>query len=198
MPTFERLSSAAMSPVLATLDAAKAFIVSPFRRSIWKRTDNYLFSTCSAEDLEGVSRVYDVISAKLRIPFPSAAVCKELLAQIAALPDNPASLAPEELGKALEKYLRATKKMRGVGIPVAICMLAVEKQGAYAPMDDKDAAGLLRLEEISEEQAQSLTGYGVKAFVHAYVYSVLPAWQEQLKERTPDQADAFWGSQASS
>ncbi|MGA7779095.1 MAG: hypothetical protein WCA85_15495 [Paraburkholderia sp.] len=196
------------SPVAAVLrtvvKATVAVIRSPFRTSIWKRTDNYRFAECSPRELENASFVFDVVAAKHRIPFPSVGDCNELLKQIAALPDDPQAMSSTQLVKALEAFLRTTKRMLGVGVPTAMCLLAVVKRGAYAPMDTKFAMGLLCGEAITKDQAESLTSKrlasysakSIQAFVNAYVYSVMPAWQEALHVRSPEQADAYWASKA--
>jgi hypothetical protein len=179
-------------------------IKSPFRRSVWRRTDNYLFAAGTRLELETTSFVFDVVAAKLRIPFPSVRDCNELAKQTDALPDEPRAVPPVKLVEALESFLLATKVIKGVGIPIAICFLAVRKNGTYAPLDIKLTKGMLSAEAITEEQAKSLTDSrlasfcvkSVRAFVETYVYSVLPVWHQSLQKLSPEEADAYWASLA--
>ncbi|WZV78054.1 hypothetical protein AAFM48_08150 [Burkholderia pseudomallei] len=168
----------------------------PFRKSIWKNAGDYHFGKCTEHELDGIAQVYAIVAAKLQIAFPTPAVCKELLAAVAAVPDDPSSCSTIDLIPMLEQYLRASKGMGGVGIPVAICVLAVVKEGRYAPVDRKTAAGLQTLAEVTEAEARHLTGTAIRNFVRVYVTKVLPAWVREIQQRMPAHADAYWGAQA--
>lgn len=168
----------------------------PFRKSIWTNSGDYHFGKCTEHELDGIAQVYAVVAAKLQIAFPTPAVCKELLTAVAAVPDDPSSCSAIDLIPTLEQYLRASKSMRGVGIPVAICVLAVIKEGRYAPIDRKTAAGLHTLGVVTEEEVQHLTGAAIHRFVRVYANKVLPAWCREIQQRLPAHADAYWGAQA--
>jgi hypothetical protein len=76
-------------------------------------------------------------------------------------------------------------------------VLAVEKRGLYAPVDVKVAGGLRVLRVVTDDEAAALVKASVRRFAHVYVHKVLPAWHQELKRRTPEAADAYWASHAS-
>jgi hypothetical protein len=117
--------------------------LSTYRRSIWEAPGDYRLDGLPKEKLDHVTRVYSVMAAKLNIAFPVPAVCSLLIAAIARLPDDPAALSAVTLQQAVKDYLDLARTMQGVDIKTAICLLAVEKSGSYAPADRKVAAGLL-------------------------------------------------------
>lgn len=171
---------------------------SPFRKSIWEITGDYRFDKCTEQELDDVALVYDIMAAKLRIAFPTPAVCRGLIVAITTLPDDPAAVPTAELIPMIDQYLHTTKSMRGVGITAAICSLAVLTQGRYAPMDQKVAKGLQNLGVVTAEEVRQLTGSAIRigSFVQIYATKVLPAWYAETQKRVPEQADAYWGSHA--
>jgi len=164
-----------------------------FRRSIWEATDDYCFHGISNEKLDDIARVYNLMAAKLNIAFPTPGVCMILIDAIAALPDNPAEVPAGTLKLSLEGYLRLAKRQQGFDIKTAMCLLAVEKGGNYAPADRKVTKGLLLRQVVSEEEAGTLGRKDVSKFVSVYVSKVLPAWWRERQTRTARAVDDDWG-----
>jgi hypothetical protein len=57
-------------------------------------------------------------------------------------------------------------------------MLAVVSKGAFAPMDQKLAAGLLKLGYIEDHGAEALNSANVEDFAAVYVGEVIPRWRD--------------------
>lgn len=168
----------------------------PFRKSIWTPTGGYQFGGCTRREFSWVSRIYDVFRAKLNIAFPSLSSCVALAYAIAALPDDPAPVAPTVLEAAIGAFLLATRQLPSVSTATAICTLAVFKDGRYAPIDRKVVAGLVNGGIVGAAEADALLGQNVAAFSYVYVHKVLPEWQRETRRRGPPEADAFWASNA--
>ncbi|MDO8040322.1 hypothetical protein [Janthinobacterium sp. SUN137] len=164
-----------------------------FRRSIWEVTDDYRFHGITNEKLDHIARVYNLMAAKLNIAFPVPVVCTILIEAIAALPDDPARLPAGTLRPALEAYLRLAKRQPGFDIKTAMCLLAVEKGGNYAPADRKVTKGLLLRQVVTEDEAGTLGRKDVEKFVSVYLDKVLPAWWRERQTRTARDVDDDWG-----
>lgn len=164
-----------------------------FRRSIWDVTDEYRFHGIANEKLEHIARVYNLMAAKLNIAFPTPAVCTIMIDAIAALPDDPAGVPTEMLKPALEAYIKLAKRQPGFNIKTAMCLLAVEKEGNYAPTDRKVTKGLLLRQVVSEEEAAILERQDVSKFVSVYIGKVLPAWARECQTKTAKDVDDAWG-----
>ena len=171
-------------------------LVLPFRKSIWRKSTDYQFGNCSPDEFNVVAQLYDVISAKLRIAFPNLADSLALVMAIASLPDEPAEAGRDGLEAAIKLFLSRAILLRGIGIAVAICALAVLKNGRYAPIDRKVVSGLLNLGILTGGDANFLLGNDIGEFARVYTMTVLPAWHTETQRRTPEQADAYWASHA--
>ncbi|WP_321935179.1 hypothetical protein [Paraburkholderia sp. J8-2] len=171
-------------------------VVLPFRKSIWRKTTDYQFGGCSQEEFKVLSQLYDVISAKLQIAFPNLADSVALASAIDSLPDDPATAESSELETAIKAFLIRALRLRGIGIAVAVCALAVLKGGRYAPIDRKVVGGLLNLGIVTAIDAKALLRNDVTEFARVYAFTVLPEWRKETQRRTPEQADAFWASHA--
>jgi hypothetical protein len=168
-----------------------------YRRSIWHVTDDYRFHALPEERLDHVARVYNLMAAKLNIAFPAPSVCSLLVDAIAALPDDPANAPRETLIRALEAYIRLARRQPGFDIKTAMCLLAVEKHGNYAPADRKVTQGLIRRQVVTKVDAAALERKDVGNFVSVYVGKVLPAWWLARQTRTAREVDDDWGRSGS-
>ncbi|WP_174908004.1 hypothetical protein [Burkholderia diffusa] len=171
-------------------------LVIPFRKSIWRKTAGYQFGPLSPDEFDTISQIYDVFSAKLRIAFPICDDALVLAAEIDALPDDPAALDPSVLEVQIKHFLQRVTQLRGIAIKVAICSLAVRKGGLYAPADEKVTRGLVTLGVVTPDDATVLEHKSIGPFAHVYTTKVLPAWHAEIQRRTPEQADAYWASNA--
>lgn len=167
--------------------------VMTFRRSIWDATDDYRFHEISNEKLDHIARVYNLMAAKLNIAFPVPAVCTILINAIVALPDDPEREPAGKLKSAVEAYLQLAKRQPGFDIKTAMCLLAVEKGGHYAPADRKVTKGLLLRQVVTEDEAGTLERKDVGKFVSVYVDKVLPTWWRERQTRTARDVDDDWG-----
>lgn len=113
-----------------------------------------------------------------------------------ALPDDPAGAECSDLKERIELFLQRAMSLRGIGVAVAVCALAVRKGGLYAPVDRKVAGGLVNLGIVTAEDGRALLRTDIRAFARVYATSVLPAWHAEIQRRTPEQADAYWASNA--
>jgi hypothetical protein len=176
--------------------------ISPYRKSIWRADTRFDlrargFSDAGYADL---ALSYGVIDAKLRVPILFFEDCREVVALIRNLPDDPVAVPPTQLAKLLAGYLcAATIGRHGIGISIAICLLAVHKKGAYAPMDTKVARGLAALGYISQSDRSALTKptlskTNLAHFSAIYAGKVLPVWIEQRRTRRAIEIDNGWGS----
>lgn len=167
---------------------------SVFRQSIWEERHDYRFHDCSTQQLDNLARVYNLMAAKLNIPFPTLDACQQLIAATEAVPDTPASIDDVTISEHLETYLDAATGIPGIGIPTAICMLAVEKGGAYAPMDKKVASGLFAGGIVTDAEVKALTGNKPEKFVRVYVEKVMARWQAERLCKSPREVDEGWAS----
>jgi len=95
--------------------------------------------------------------------------------------------------KDIEEYLLETTKISGAGIATSICMLSVERNGEYPPIDTKFSAGMESMGVISSWERRCLEGSNIQKFSKVYTDKVIPSWKESLKTRTPQEADEYWG-----
>ncbi|MDP1790297.1 MAG: hypothetical protein Q8L12_06935 [Methylibium sp.] len=161
-----------------------------YRRSIWCHDANYDFApeSWSPDDMAAISRLASVEAAKKRIqPIP----INSLLAISRSAKQMPA--ASDATEEELVDFLTEGKAHQGAGVVTLICMLSVETNGDYAPIDRKVAAGLLAQGNISEGERTSLLSSDVWGFSKAYLKRVIPAWHESRINRLPFEADNFWG-----
>lgn len=163
----------------------------PYRRSIWHHDRRYdlQHQSLGVQEFETIARLSSVDAAKKRIPpippHQLLEISKAAKAMPAAATVNVSDVAC---------FLKAGLKHHGAGIPTLICILAVETQGAYPPMDRKFAAGLVAKQKVTPNERDALIGTHVKKFAEIYVQKVLPAWRESRKELSSEAADNYWGS----
>lgn len=161
-----------------------------YRRSIWCHDANYDFSpeSWSRDDLAAIARLASVEAAKKRIqPIP----IRSLLAISKSAKQMPA--ASDATEEQLAAFLTEGKRHQGAGVVTLICMLSVETNGDYAPIDRKFVAGLIAKDKISKCERKSLLSSDICAFARAYLKRVIPAWHESRANRLPFEADKFWG-----
>jgi hypothetical protein len=166
----------------------------PYRRSIWLRRAAYSLAGLTEHQLEIVARVHGVMAAKLRVLFPTPAACLALVEAIADVPNNPGMFSDETLEKAITAYLEKARALPGFNIKTAMCMLAVETEGAYAPADRRISTGLLNRRVVSEDDRDALESSSTSKFVRAYVGKIMPEWKRARQTRSARDVDDDWGS----
>ncbi|RYZ88889.1 MAG: hypothetical protein EOP06_10175 [Proteobacteria bacterium] len=196
--------SSVTTNLLIPLKGAAASIAqatSPFRKSIWRKDSRFDLRPLNFSDADYVDLAmsYSVIDAKLRIPIPSPGDVRKVVVIIRALPDNPATVPPPQVVSLVSSFLRTVTEFHGIGIPIAMCLLAVHKNGAYAPMDRKVARGLVKLRYISEVECDALvepalSHANLARFATVYAEKVLPVWIQERKTRLAHDIDNDWGS----
>ena len=139
-------------------------------------------------ELKSISRLAWVDAAKKNAP-PIAATNLLAISKTAREMPSAASAEPRDV----IHYLSRGSNYLGAGILVLICMLAVETDGDYPPMDRKFASGLRAQKKISLKDLERLNGKNLTEFAKVYVHKVIPAWCETRKGRSPEEADRFWG-----
>ena len=171
-------------------------IDSNYRRSIWQHNTAYdiELSGLSKAELKEVGRLASVDAAKKRTP-PVPLKCLLIISRAVREMPRPRAATQDDL----EKYLSTTLQCPGVGIATAICMLAVQRNGEYPPMDKKVASGLRALRKIDAEKMKNLTcgrptKTAIAAFAETYVRDVIPVWLELRKIRAPSEADNYLAS----
>ena len=119
----------------------------PYRRSIWRHDPRYDVdpSALSASEIATICRLSSVDAAKKQVP---AIPPNGLLAIAKAARALPA--VGRVSANQICKFLESTVSIHGAGIPTVVCMLAVESDGAYPPMDRRVVAGLRKLGRISQ------------------------------------------------
>ena len=125
----------------------------PYRRSIWRHDPRYDVdpSALSASEVATICRLSSVDAAKKQVP---AIPPNGLLAIAKAARALPA--VGRVSANQICKFLESTVSIHGAGIPTVVCMLAVESEGAYPPMDRRVVAGLRKLGHISKADADKL------------------------------------------
>ena len=112
---------------------------SPYRNSIWNLDDRYAIDDILIGEAERqiISRLMSVDSAKTNTPPVPIKSLLKISAKAKRLP-----AAKKATTKRVAAFLESTLTLRGAGITTLICMLAVETNGRYPPMDRKFAQGL--------------------------------------------------------
>lgn len=162
----------------------------PYRRSIWNTDPRYEldYSSLTEADVKTISKLAWVDAAKKNAPPIAAKSLLQISKAAKAIP------SPKDVkAKEIEQYLQGGLDHLGAGIPTLICMLAVESNGDYPPIDRKFAAGMKRGKKISANEVGHLVAKDIVKFAKVYVEKVIPAWRESRKGRSPEQADNFWG-----
>lgn len=162
----------------------------PYKNSIWERDSRYVLdrASLSAKELETIARLSEVDVAKKQVP-PVPALSLLAISSAAKKVIATRHVKIEDV----QEYLDRTLIHHGAGIATVICMLAVESNGRFPPMDRKFAAGLRAREVISAAEEKHLTAKKSMHFCRTYVEKVIPAWRESRRTRTPMQADNYWG-----
>jgi hypothetical protein len=186
------LASSAVNSIRSVLVA----LVSPFRNSIWTRTDKYHFGSCTDQEFDAIAKIYELWAAKLNIAFPSLDVCRKLAAEAATFIEQSSTADQGQMIVHLKQYLDRAVLLPGVGIITAICLLAIWSDGRFAPIDWKVASGMRKLGILSAKDEKTLSGKSHALIAHIYVIKVLSAWTEETKWRTPKEVDDYWGSLA--
>lgn len=163
-----------------------------YKNSIWKGPDlRYEFDPASVtraqKDL--VSRLQTIDRAKKQSTLVPP---KDLLKIAEAIKKMPRASKANE-GDVI-RYLQRTQRLRGAGIPTVICMLAVETEGDYSPIDRKFSAGLLAKRKVTAGERKCLEGSDAIQFAKVYISKVLPAWSHSRKTLSAVEADEFWGN----
>jgi hypothetical protein len=163
---------------------------SPYKNNIWKRDPRYDIdcASLSKKEFDIICRLGAVDIAKKQVPpVPSMELLK-IYKAIKLLPPAKTATSTD-----IQNYLDNTINAYGAGIPTLICMLAVESNGDYPPMDSKFAAGFLAKGIITEAEERKLNSKLIANFCPIYVKRIVPAWLKSRKTRTAEQADNYWG-----
>ena len=163
----------------------------PYRRSIWRHDDRYDIdpSSLSASEVATLCRLSSVDAAKKQVP-PVPPKGLLAIAQAARLLPAVGRVSANQIAK----FLESTVSIHGAGIPTVVCMLAVESEGAYPPMDRRVVAGLLQLRHITRAEADGLESGELVEFAHVYVTKVIPAWIKARKSQSAAAVDHSWGA----
>ncbi|KZY33591.1 hypothetical protein A3754_08420 [Alcanivorax sp. HI0083] len=163
---------------------------SPYKKSIWDFDARYGIDSAEIGDSERktISRLMSVDAAKKNVPPVPISGLLEISNLAKGMPDA-VSATKEDI----ENFIGLAKRFNGAGVPTVICMLAVETDGDYPPMDRRFSSGLEKKGIVSKAYRKSLKGGSIKKFSRVYVEKVIPAWKESLKGRTPQEADNYWG-----
>lgn len=163
----------------------------PYRRSIWRHDERYDVdpSALSASEVATICRLSSVDAAKKQVP---AIPPNGLLAIAKAARALPAVGRVSAIQ--ISKFLQDTVSIHGAGIPTVVCMLAVESEGAYPPMDRRVVAGLRKLGHIGQADADKLESGELLLFAEVYVRKVIPAWIKARKSQSAEAVDHTWGS----
>jgi hypothetical protein len=163
----------------------------PYRRSIWGHDSRYDvdYAALSAAQAATICRLSSVDAAKKQVPpIPP----NGLLTIAKAARELPA--VGRVSANQIATFLESTVSIHGAGIPTVVCMLAVESEGAYPPMDRRVIAGLLKLGHIRKVDAERLESGDPVEFAEAYVKKVIPAWIKERKSLSAEAVDHRWGS----
>ncbi len=174
----------------AHLEMAVKSMKSPYKKSIWDVDERYDITDLSLTDHNAstVSMLMSVDAAKKNTPpIPIKGLLR--LSELAS--DLP--VAMDAHSKVIKTFLKDAQKVHGAGMATILCMLSVTTNGEYAPMDKKFSAGLLKQKKITKADRKVLTGSSAKKIAEVYVNKVLPAWTESRVNRTPKEADDYWG-----
>jgi len=162
----------------------------PYRKSIWDTDGAYKLSGVVLDDeaLKIIERLSSVDAAKKNVrPIPVASLL-QISSEARKMPK-----AKDATIKDIENYLHTLDNIRGAGIPTLICMLSVESNGDYSPINRKFDLGLYRRRKISKRELKELNRKVINKFSEIYVAKVDPAWHESRSTRTPKEGDNYWG-----
>lgn len=171
-------------------EAIVSKVKSPYKKSIWDQDLRYAVADVKIgkRERQVIARLMSVDAAKKNTPPIPIQGLLTISVLARAMPK--AALATRTN---VESYIANASAVHGAGIPTVICMLAVESNGDYPPMDEKFSAGLNKKGIISDSESRSLNGSSQKRFAKIYVEKVIPAWMDSLKDRTAQEADNYWG-----
>lgn len=163
---------------------------SPYKKSIWDFDPRYGIESVQIGDEERktISRLMSVDAAKKNVPPVPINGLLEISKLAKKMPE--AAKATEE---DIENFIGSAKQFNGAGVPTIICMLSIETNGDYPPMDRRFSSGMERKRIVSKAYRKALKGGSTKKFAKVYVEKVIPAWKESLNGRTPQEADNYWG-----
>ena len=127
-------------------------MASSYKRSIWEKREQYLIDrdTMSAEDLEIISIIQTIESAKKRTPSIPIEAMLKLHENCMALEDN------LTISSAEFKSFLSQNDILGAGIKTIICILAVLTNGKFPPLDIKIASAAKQKGYITEQEEKNL------------------------------------------
>jgi len=163
----------------------------PYRRSIWRHDERYDIDhvALSASEVATICRLSSVDASKKQVPpIPPKGLLA--IAKAARLLPPVGRVSANQICK----FLESTVSIHGAGIPTVVCMLAVESEGAYPPMDRRVVAGLRRLKRIGQADADKLESGDLAEFAQVYVRKVIPAWIKARKSQSAEAVDHGWGA----
>lgn len=153
-----------------------------YRRSIWDFDPRYdcNLADLSQDDLNDISLLRSIEAAKKQIPPATFHHLREIRDQLRRMP-SPDDMSSDEFAQ----ILRATVG-RGIGVKIAICMIAVWTHGQYAPLDNKIINCLARKGKLTKSEAtrlnqQSSNPDHLRTVALIYIAKVLPLWRRQMK-----------------
>jgi len=147
------------------------------------------YAVLSASEVATICRLSSVDAAKKRVPPIPPNGLLAIAKAAWALPAVGRVSADQ-----VEKFLKDTVSIHGAGIPTVVCMLAVESEGSYPPMDRRVVAGLRKLGYIGKADADKLESAELAEFAVVYVRKVIPAWIKERKSQSAEAVDHGWGS----
>lgn len=163
----------------------------PYKRSIWRHDERYgiEYGRLGASDFETIARLASVDAAKKQIPPIPARQLLDISRLAKGMPPT-ADVTADQIAQ----FLLSGKDFHGAGVATLICMLSVESEGAYAPMDRKVAAGLKALGKITQMEQEQLTGGHIRDFASVYASKVIPYWAELRQSLSAEDADNMLGA----
>jgi len=163
----------------------------PYRRSIWRHDPRYDVdhAALSASEVATICRLSSVDAAKKQVPPVPPRGLLAIAKAARALPAVGRVSANQ-----ICQFLESTVSIHGAGIPTVVCMLAVESEGTYPPMDRRVVAGLRKLGYINKAGAEKLESGEILEFASVYVAKVIPAWIKARKSQSAEAVDHGWGS----
>ena len=161
-----------------------------YKRSIWKKRDQYSIDrdTMSAEDLEIISIIQTIESAKKRTPSMPIEAMLKLYNNCKELEDNPAISSSD-----FQSFL-SQNDIVGAGVKTIICILAVLTNGQFPPLDIKIASAAKQKGYISEQEEKDLNGSSLNKISDIYINKITPRWRDELSKAPSAEAlDQEWG-----
>ena len=161
-----------------------------YRKSIWRHNKRYDIDhrQLQPQDFEVIGRLLWVNAAKMQAtPIPPHNLLGISKAAKSMPPIKKATTAN------VANYIKNCR-CPGGGIKTLMCMLAVETEGKYPPMDRKFAAGLLARKKVTPKEFMSLESNNPDEFAEIYVRKVIPAWIAARRTRSPKAADNYFAA----